>query len=90
MNNYCSVFTMPRSEVCRCQSEPFQRVVERDFFIREARLLPACPCGADVLCKLNQFFNHLRRGQSVVVIAGNGRLKPLRERLCLSDVALGL
>ena len=67
-----------------------ERVVERDFFVGEPRLLAARPRRPDVLGKLDQFFEHLRRRDGVGVIAGDGRFQPLRERLRLGDVALGL
>jgi hypothetical protein len=51
-----------------------QRVVEGDFFVAEASLLAACACGADVLGKLDEFFEDLSRCDGIGVIARNGRL----------------
>jgi hypothetical protein len=50
-----------------------ERVVERDFFIRKARLLAARPCRPDVVGKLDQFFDYLGSRDGVGVIAGNRR-----------------
>ena len=67
-----------------------QSVVEGDFLVAETGLLAARPCRPDVLGKLDQFFEHLRRRDGIGVIAGNRRFEAFRECLGLRDVALGL
>src|SRR3984893_14548407 len=66
-----------------------ERVIERNFFIREARFLAARSCRLDVLGKLDQFFDDLRGREGVGVITGNSCFEPFRERLRLGHVALG-
>jgi hypothetical protein len=48
-----------------------QRVIERDFLLAEARFLASLPSGLDVLGQLDQFFQDLRRGDGIDVVARN-------------------
>jgi|SRR6516225_3641984 len=59
-----------------------KRVVESDFLVAQARLLPSLPCRTDVLGEANQLFQHLDRGDGVRVIAFSSA--PLRKALKLS------
>lgn len=67
-----------------------QCVVEGDLLIAQTRFLAACARRPNVLGMLDQFFEHLSRGEGIGVVAGNCCLQAFRKYLGLHHIALGL
>lgn len=67
-----------------------QGVIKGDFVRGQALLLAALPGGADVPGEVNEFLNHLGRGDGVVVIAGDRVFEALGESPRLRDVRLAV
>ena len=61
-----------------------QRIVEGDFFLATGLFLAARPGRPDVLGKLDQLLDHLRRGDGVRVIAGDRLFRAAREKARVS------
>ena len=67
----------------------FERIVERQFFVAEAKILAALIGFPHVLSEVDQFLNDLCGLNGAILVLDDGALKHLREDARLNQIPLG-
>ena len=66
-----------------------QRIVKRDFIVRQTEVFATLAGGVQLFCQLDQFLNHFLRGNGAVVIRIERLLELFAEQQALHEVPAG-